>query len=164
MIIVAVACGCSASTSTPTGAVDGGATSNVQFAEPTCPSPGACGGDPRGTWTIVSGCTQPSSAGWCSTAVASGNGTVSGTYRISDGGYTFEQEREVVACGRRAGHSGSISAPCTISGSRLVFESGGGVDFCVQGDTLYIIDVSATYPDLAVVKLARAVEPNDAAP
>ena len=154
ILSMCAACSGSSTSGSPSDAAVDGAVSNVEFAAATCSSPGACGGDPRGTWTIVSGCTQ-SPAGWCAGAVENGSGTVSGRYLIGDGGYTFQQDRELLACGRRRGTGESTSAPCTITGSRIVFASGGGVDFCVQGDTLWIIDTNATYPELAVVNLTR---------
>lgn len=127
---------------------------NVDFSE-SCGIPSACGGDPTGSWDLVSGCIQPTSEDFDCDWEQTAWGEVEGTLDFDTGSYSLETDAELHHCGWIDGSSRSSGGSVTIMQSTLVAGER-TFEFCVEGDTLRLWDMAAVHPDFSVLELTRS--------
>jgi hypothetical protein len=148
---------CTACSGDDESSEDPGGTGNVDFAV-SCAAPPSCGGDPTGNFTIVGGCVQPSGEGfecdWESTAY----GTVEGTASFDAGSYSIQSDADLRHCGAIDFTTNGTGTSYTLAGNTLMTGLGRTFVFCVEGDTLWLYDMLATFDDFNVLELERATQ------
>ena len=126
---------------------------NVDFSE-SCGIPAVCGGDPTGSYDVVSGCVQPTTKDYECNWEETAWGDVVGTVTFQSGSYSLDTDAELHHCGWVDGSSRGAGGTYTITGNTLA----AGMttfEFCVDGDTLWLWDTAALSPDFSVLELAR---------
>jgi hypothetical protein len=128
---------------------------NVKVAE-LCMAKGACGGDPIGTWELLTACVTPPADGFdCANGLATAHGKASGTLTIGSSSFSMMLDTDISQCGDVDSGSDRAGGSVLISGSSLTL----GVrqlEFCVDGNTLWLNDAAAVYPELQVLGFLRA--------
>ncbi|MFO0673372.1 MAG: hypothetical protein U0235_27775 [Polyangiaceae bacterium] len=118
----------------------------------TCTNVTPCGGDPSGTWKLVSGCGAPKTA--CG---KDGRGaiTMSEPLVITAAGPSGSVSiaHDLHACGWVTQGSNSVNAP----GLQNDGGFGGGWPYCVDGSTLWLFPTHSPNPEsyLTAIKLTR---------
>ena len=122
-----------------------------------CDLPPDCGGDLYGTWEVVGGCAQaPASSFECDSALTSGSGSVEGRFTFEEGGFDSELDTELRQCGWISDSGSGSSGSLAVDDNALTLGGDRALTFCVEGDTLWLYEASARFPDLAVLRLQRA--------
>ena len=74
---------------------------------------------------------------------------------FDSGSYSLDTDAELRHCGWVDGSSRGAGGTYTIMGNTLVFGTR-NVEFCVEGDTLWLWDMAAVHPDFSVFELVSA--------
>jgi len=125
--------------------------------EAMCSVPRACGGDPTGTWELVEGCVEPPPGGFeCESGLTTAHGSATGTFTFGAGSFDSTVDSEMRQCGWVDSSGDGAGGSWAVSGD--VIDLGGvrPLEFCVEGDTLWLVDSTAEYPDLVVMRLERS--------